>query len=80
MTSMDFSIPSFPQLETARLLLRQETPEDAEAILAVFSDQLLLNSMTLIPSRHSRRQWESLSDERNDLQMGGESGGESPES
>lgn len=35
---MDFSIPSFPQLETARLLLRQETPEDAEAILAVFSD------------------------------------------
>ena len=35
---MDFSIPSFPQLETARLLLRQETPEDAEAVLAVFSD------------------------------------------
>ncbi|MBD2104332.1 GNAT family N-acetyltransferase [Leptolyngbya sp. FACHB-261] len=29
---------SFPKLETERLLLRQETPEDAEAVLAVFTD------------------------------------------
>jgi len=38
MTSIGFSMPSFPRLETESLLLRQETPEDAEAVLAVFSD------------------------------------------
>ena len=36
--STDFSLPSFPRLETERLLLREATPEDAEAIFAVFSD------------------------------------------
>lgn len=35
---MDFSMPVFPQMETERLFLRQETSEDTEAVLAVFSD------------------------------------------
>jgi len=33
----NFILPHFPKLETERLLLRQETPEDAKAIFAVFS-------------------------------------------
>jgi ribosomal-protein-alanine N-acetyltransferase len=41
MTSMDFSMPSFPQLETERLLLRQEIPEDAKAVFTVFSDPVV---------------------------------------
>ncbi|BBD64715.1 hypothetical protein NIES4072_16210 [Nostoc commune NIES-4072] len=36
--SNDFSLSSFPELETERLLLRETTLEDAEAIFAVFSD------------------------------------------
>lgn len=36
--SAEFSLPSFPRLETERLLLREATPEDGEAIFAVFSD------------------------------------------
>ena len=36
--SNDFSLSSFPQLETERLLLRETTLQDAEAIFAVFSD------------------------------------------
>jgi ribosomal-protein-alanine N-acetyltransferase len=35
---MKDSFTSFPVIETERLLLRQETPEDAEAIFAIFSD------------------------------------------
>lgn len=34
----NFTLPSFPIIETERLLLRQETPEDAQAIFAVFSE------------------------------------------
>jgi ribosomal-protein-alanine N-acetyltransferase len=34
----NFTLPSFPKLETERLLLRQETPEDAKAVFAVFSE------------------------------------------
>ena len=33
-----FSLTSFPNLETERLFLHQETPKDAEAVFAVFSD------------------------------------------
>ena len=36
--SQDFSSASFPRLETKRLLLRQTTLEDVEAVFAVFSD------------------------------------------
>lgn len=36
--SQDFSLISFPELETERLLLRQATQADAQAIFAVFSD------------------------------------------
>ncbi|MEH1843236.1 MAG: GNAT family protein [Nostoc sp.] len=36
--SNDLSLSSFPQLETERLLLRETTLQDAEAIFAVFSD------------------------------------------
>lgn len=36
--SQDFSLISFPELETERLLLRQATPADAQAIFTVFSD------------------------------------------
>ena len=36
--SNDFSLSSFPQLETERLLLRETRLQDAEAIFAVFSD------------------------------------------
>ncbi|MEH2085036.1 MAG: GNAT family protein [Nostoc sp.] len=36
--SNDFSPFSFPQLETKRLLLRETTLQDAEAIFALFSD------------------------------------------
>ena len=36
--SKDFSLSSFPQLETERLLLRETTLQDAEAFFAVFSD------------------------------------------
>ncbi|MEH2327747.1 GNAT family N-acetyltransferase [Nostoc sp.] len=36
--SKDFSPSSFPQLETARLLLRETSLQDAEATFAVFSD------------------------------------------
>ncbi|MFS0513722.1 GNAT family N-acetyltransferase [Nostoc sp. UIC 10607] len=36
--SNDFSLSSFPELETERLLLRETTLQDAEAIFAVFSD------------------------------------------
>ena len=36
--SQDFSSASFPTLETKRLLLRQTTQEDVEAVFAVFSD------------------------------------------
>ncbi|MEH2180963.1 GNAT family N-acetyltransferase [Nostoc sp.] len=36
--SNDFSPSPFPQLETDRLLLRETTLQDAEAIFAVFSD------------------------------------------
>ncbi|MEH2279197.1 MAG: GNAT family protein [Nostoc sp.] len=36
--SKDFSLSSFPQLETERLLLRETTLQDAEAIFAVFCD------------------------------------------
>ncbi|WP_375511752.1 GNAT family N-acetyltransferase [uncultured Nostoc sp.] len=36
--SNNFSLSSFPQLETERLLLRETTLQDAEAIFAVFSD------------------------------------------
>ncbi|WP_409879109.1 GNAT family N-acetyltransferase [Nostoc sp. EfeVER01] len=32
------SLTSFPRLETERLFLRQETPEDAPAVFTVFSD------------------------------------------
>jgi ribosomal-protein-alanine N-acetyltransferase len=34
----NFTLPSFPKLETERLLLRQETPEDAKAVFALFSE------------------------------------------
>ncbi|MBD0262360.1 MAG: GNAT family N-acetyltransferase, partial [Tolypothrix sp. Co-bin9] len=34
----DFSLTSFPNLETERLFLHQETPKDAKAVFAVFSD------------------------------------------
>jgi ribosomal-protein-alanine N-acetyltransferase len=34
----NFQSASFPYLETKRLLLRDATPEDAEAVFAVFSD------------------------------------------
>ncbi|WP_225225338.1 GNAT family N-acetyltransferase [Komarekiella delphini-convector] len=34
----NFSLSSFPQLETERLLLRETTLKDAEAIFSVFSD------------------------------------------
>ncbi len=37
----DFWLSSFPRLETQRLVLREETPQDAEAMLAVFSDPAL---------------------------------------
>ncbi|MEH2004409.1 GNAT family N-acetyltransferase [Nostoc sp.] len=36
--SNDFSLSSFPQLETERLFLRETTLHDAEAIFAVLSD------------------------------------------
>ena len=36
--SQDYSLISFPYLETGRLKLRQTTYEDAEAVLAIFSD------------------------------------------
>ncbi|MFN6526377.1 hypothetical protein [Nostoc sp. ChiSLP03a] len=36
--SNGFLLSSFPQLETARLLLRETTLQDAEATFAVFSD------------------------------------------
>lgn len=36
--SQDLSSTSFPYLETKRLLLRQTTQEDVEAVFAVFSD------------------------------------------
>ncbi|MGV2830285.1 GNAT family N-acetyltransferase [Myxosarcina sp. GI1(2024)] len=36
--SQDFSLTSFPNLETRRLLLRQATQENIEAVFAVFSD------------------------------------------
>lgn len=36
--SNDFSLSSFPQLETERLLLRETRLQDAEGIFAVFSD------------------------------------------
>ncbi|WP_211176504.1 GNAT family N-acetyltransferase [Brasilonema sp. UFV-L1] len=36
--SANFFLPSFPKLETERLLLRKETPEDAKAVFALFSD------------------------------------------
>ncbi|WP_334793865.1 GNAT family N-acetyltransferase [Nostoc sp.] len=36
--SKDFSLYSFPQLETERLFLRETTLQDAEAIFAVFCD------------------------------------------
>ncbi|MFN6464240.1 MAG: GNAT family protein [Nostoc sp. DedVER02] len=36
--SNDFSLSSFPELETERLLLRETNLQDAEAIFAIFSD------------------------------------------
>ncbi|MBW4451759.1 MAG: GNAT family N-acetyltransferase [Nostoc indistinguendum CM1-VF10] len=36
--SNDFSLSSFPELETERLLLRETTLQDAKAIFAIFSD------------------------------------------
>ena len=36
--SNDFSLSFFPELETERLLLRETTLQDAEAIFAIFSD------------------------------------------
>ncbi|MBD2725882.1 GNAT family N-acetyltransferase [Nostoc sp. FACHB-892] len=36
--SNDFSLSSFPELKTERLLLRETTLQDAEAIFAIFSD------------------------------------------
>jgi ribosomal-protein-alanine N-acetyltransferase len=36
--SNDFSLSSFPELETKRLLLRETTLQDAKAIFAIFSD------------------------------------------
>ncbi|MEH2253282.1 GNAT family N-acetyltransferase [Nostoc sp.] len=36
--SNDFSLSSFPQLETERLLLRETTLQDAEAIFAILCD------------------------------------------
>ena len=36
--SQDLSLTSFPYLETKRLLLRQATQDDVEALFAVFSD------------------------------------------
>ena len=36
--SQDFSLTSFPYLETKRLWLRQATQEDIEAVFAVFCD------------------------------------------
>ncbi|MDZ8087838.1 MAG: GNAT family protein [Nostoc sp. DedQUE12b] len=36
--SNNFSLSSFPELETERLLLRETTLQDTEAIFAVFSD------------------------------------------
>jgi ribosomal-protein-alanine N-acetyltransferase len=36
--SNDFSLYSFPELETERLLLGETTLQDAEAIFAIFSD------------------------------------------
>ena len=36
--SQDFSLTSFPYFETKRLLLRQATQDDVEAVFAVFSD------------------------------------------
>lgn len=36
--SQDFSLTSFPYFETKRLLLRQATQNDVEAVFAVFSD------------------------------------------
>lgn len=36
--SQDFSLISFPYFETKRLLLRQATQDDVEAVFAVFSD------------------------------------------
>ncbi|WP_375505725.1 GNAT family N-acetyltransferase [uncultured Nostoc sp.] len=36
--SKDFSLSSFPQLETERLVLRETTLQDAEAIFTVLSD------------------------------------------
>ena len=35
--SNDFSLSSFPQLETERLLLRETTLQDAKAVFAIFS-------------------------------------------
>jgi [ribosomal protein S5]-alanine N-acetyltransferase len=37
--NQNFSSTSFPNLETARLCLRQANQEDAEAIFAIFSDR-----------------------------------------
>jgi ribosomal-protein-alanine N-acetyltransferase len=34
----NFMLPSFPKLETERLLLREQNPEDAKAIFALFSE------------------------------------------
>jgi len=34
----DFSLSSFPELETERLFLRETTLQDAEAIFTIFSD------------------------------------------
>ena len=36
--NINVSFTYFPRLETQRLVLRQETPEDADAVFAVFSD------------------------------------------
>jgi ribosomal-protein-alanine N-acetyltransferase len=34
----NFMLPSFPKLETERLLLREQNPEDAKAVFALFSE------------------------------------------
>ncbi len=49
MKTMGSSFESFPRLETPRLLLRQMTSQDAEAVFGIFSDERVVEYYDLDP-------------------------------